>query len=91
MRPDVEDPPADPFDDLVVEPEDRGHRAGVLLRRLGHRQATLAYKPDRLFHLQGARRSQRRKLADRVTDDEVGLDPTGLDRLEDGCMRTKDL
>src|SRR5947199_8108818 len=31
-RPHVEDPPADPLDDLVVEPEDRGHRAGVAAR-----------------------------------------------------------
>ena len=47
--PHAEDLPAEPLDHLVVEPEDRGHRAGPLLRRLGHRQAALADERDRLL------------------------------------------
>ncbi len=74
-RPDPEDPAADALDDLVLEAEDRGHRAGALPRRLGHRQAPFADKADRLGDTDGVGGRQRGELADGVADHVVGLDP----------------
>ena len=73
--PDAEDPAAEPLDDLVVEPEDRGHRAGPLraasaIARPRSRTSAIA-SPTR--HRAGG--GQRGELADGVADDEVRLDP----------------
>src|SRR5213079_1904328 len=75
----VEDPPADPLDDLVVEPEDRGHRAGVAARGLSHRQPALTHERDRLLDLERPRSGECGELADGVADDEVRLDPSSAD------------
>ncbi len=74
-RPHVEDAPADALHDLVVEAEDRRHRARVLARGLSHREPTLTHERDGLLDPERARRRQRGELADRVADDEVWLDP----------------
>ena len=81
-RPDAEDLAAQPFDHLVLEAEDRGHRPRPLLRRLGHRQAALAHEPDRLADVHRTGRGQRRELADRVADHEVGHEPALAQRGE---------
>src|SRR5205814_4407736 len=78
-RPHAEDPAAQSLDHLVVETEDRRHRAGMLPRRLGHREPALADEPDRLVVLQRARRRDRRELAHRMADHEVRLDSAGAD------------
>ena len=60
---------------LVVESEDRRHRARVLARGLRHREPALTHQRDRLFDSERPGRRQRGELADRVADDKVGLDP----------------
>ena len=74
-RPHVEDAAADALHDLVVEAEDRRHRARVLAGRLRHREPTLAHERDGLFDPERPGRRQRGELADRVADDKVRLDP----------------
>src|SRR5439155_9251573 len=69
------DAPADALDDFVVKAEDRGHRAGIRARGLGHRQSTLPHERHRFFDLQRSRRRKRGELSHRVADDEIGLDP----------------
>ena len=72
------------LDHLVVEPEDRGHRAGLLARRLGHREAALAHELDRLLERHRVGGRERCELADRVADDVVGLDAARAQRREHG-------
>ena len=86
-RPDAKDLPAQRLDGLVLEPEDRGHRAGVLAGGLGHRQAALAHERDRLGRADRADRRERRELADRMADDDVGLEPGLADGRQDGEAR----
>ena len=73
-RPDADDLPAELLDLLVLEPEDRGHRAWTLARGLRHRQPPLAHEPYRLAGPERAGRRERGELADRVADDDVGLE-----------------
>ncbi len=75
------------LDDGVVETEDRGHGAVAHAGRLVHRQAAFANQGDRLGDVERARRRQRRELADRVADDEVGVQPSHVQRREDGEAR----
>ena len=82
-RPDVRDLAAETLDDLVGEPEDRGHRARPLLRRLGHRDPAFGHEPDRVGRADRLGGAERGELADRVPDDEVGMDPVRADRLVD--------
>src|SRR5438128_1658804 len=63
-RPHPEDPAAELLDDLVLEAEDRGHRAGVLPRRLGHREPALAHERDRLRRADRTGGGNTRLLAD---------------------------
>ena len=81
-RPHAENLPAERLDHLVLEPEDRGHRAGMLRGRLGHRDPAFAHELERLFHAHRAGRRNRRELADGMADDEVRLDPARADRCE---------
>ena len=50
--PHVEDAPANAFDDLVVEAEDRGHRARILASGLRHCQPAFTYERNGLFDLE---------------------------------------
>ena len=70
-RPDARDAGAEVLDHLVLQPEDRRHRARVLLRGRGHRQAPLADERYRLLDSEGLGCRQGGELADRVADDEV--------------------
>ena len=85
--PDSLDPAAELLDRLVLEPEDRRHRAGVQASSLRHRETTLTHEPDRLARAHCRDRRQRSELADRVTDDEVRLESLGPDRSQDGERR----
>ena len=76
-RPHADDLAAEVLDRLVLEPEDGGHRAGVLAGRLGHRETALAHEADRLGRAHRADRGERRELADRMADDDVRLDALG--------------
>ena len=86
-RPHAQDLPAQRLDGLVLEPENRGHRARALTGGLGHRQAALADEGDRLGRADGADRRERRELADRMADDDVRLEPGLADRRQDGEAR----
>ena len=83
-RPHAADPAAQALHDVVVEPQDRRHRARVLARRLGHREAPLANERDRLGDADRRGRRQSGELADRVADHIVGLDASRLQRGEHG-------
>ncbi len=85
--PHVEDAPADAFDDLVVEAEDRGHRARILASGLCHREPALTYEHNGLFDLERPGSRQGRELTDRVTDDEVRLDAACPHRRADSEAR----
>ena len=85
--PDADDLAAQVLDRLVLEPEDRRHRARVAAGRLGHREPALAHEADRLAGARCADRRERGELADRVADDDVGLEPLGPDRRQDGEAR----
>ena len=82
-RPHAHDPPAELLDLLVLEPEDRGHRARTLASCLGHREPSLAHEPYCLACSQRPGGGKCRELADRVTDDDVGLEPALTHRSED--------
>src|SRR5207244_10804726 len=86
-RPDPEDAAAELLDDLVLEAEDRRHRAGVLPRRLGHRETALADERDRLGRADRAGGGARRALADRAADDVLGLDAACPQRRQPGEAR----
>jgi hypothetical protein len=86
-RPHVGDPRTQTLDHLVLEAEDRRHRAGVLARCLGHRQPALAHERNRVVLRERLRRSKRRELAHRVPDDEVRLVALGAQRRENGEAR----
>jgi hypothetical protein len=81
-RPHVGDLGAERLDHLVGKAEDRGHRAGVLARGLGHRQAALTDEPDRIVVRECLRGGERGELADRVADDDVRLEAVLLQRGE---------
>ena len=74
-RPDSVDREAQVLDDGVVEPEHCRHRPGSLLRRLGHRLASLADERDCVAGADRVGGRQGRVLAHRVSDHVVGLDP----------------
>ena len=83
-RPHAEDLAAEHLDHLVVEAEDRRHRAGMPCGSLGHGDAALAHELDRLLGRHRFRRGKRRELADRMADDEVRLDPARAYRRKHG-------
>jgi hypothetical protein len=86
-RPDADDLAAERLDDLVLEAEDRRHRAWMLARGLGHREPALPDERDRLDGVERLGRRQRGELADRVPDDDVRMDPPLAQRREDGEAR----
>ena len=83
-RPHATDPAAQALHDVVVEPQDRRHRARVLARRLGHREAPLANERERLGDADRGGRRESGELPDRVADHIVGLDASRLQRGEHG-------
>src|SRR6185312_7371980 len=82
-RPDAEDLAAERLDVVVLEPEDRRHRARALPGRLGHRETALADEADRLAGAERADGRERRELADRMPDHNVRLDALLADGRED--------
>ena len=85
--PDADDLAAERLDRLVLEAQDRGHRAGVAAGGLRHRETALAHEADRLTRAQRRHGRERGELPDRVPDHDVGLDPLGPDRGQDGEAR----
>jgi hypothetical protein len=83
-RPDAVNLSAKLLHDLVLEPENRRHRAWALLGDFGHRQPALTHEPDRVSRVEHASCRQRRELSNRVADNIVRPEAERLDRRQNG-------
>ena len=80
-------PAARDLDEVVVEPQHRGHRAGVVVTGLVHRVGTLADQPHAVVEGKCARGGEGGVLAQAVAGAEARLDTQPLDRVEDDQAR----
>ena len=74
--------PARHFDLIVVEAENRGHRAGILDARLMHRVGALAHETDPVGVAQRTRRDERGVLAEAVPRAVPRAEAETFDRVE---------